>query len=105
MIDSGMSSFSRWMCSAIGLSLSSAKRRNVSCTISKSASRWRGPSPSIEARKAGRPVGGEELAGAVEHARLDAPLGLAPEHLGARSWTASATKAQVICASSSPLPP
>ena len=43
MISSGMSSLWRWMCSAIGTSLSSANRRNVSCTISKSSVRCRGP--------------------------------------------------------------
>ena len=46
--------FSRWMCSAMGTSFSSAKRRKVSCTISKSSSRPRLPSTSAsDARKAG----------------------------------------------------
>jgi hypothetical protein len=50
MIFSGMSSFRRWMCSAIGASSASAKRRNVSCTISKSSSRCRGPGSVMPAR-------------------------------------------------------
>src|ERR687898_955701 len=53
MISSGMSALWRWMGSATGRILSSANRRNVSCTISKSSSRWRGPGPSIDARNAG----------------------------------------------------
>ena len=43
MMSSGTSPLSRWTCSATGRIFSSAKRRKVSCTSSKSASRWRGP--------------------------------------------------------------
>ena len=83
MMSSGMSSLWRWMCSAIGLSFSSAKRRNVSCTSSKSSSRWRGPSCPASAGEERRvAVGGAEGAGAVEGAGLDAPRGLAAEELG-----------------------
>ena len=82
-MSSGMSAFSRWMCSAIGRIFSSAKRRKVSCTSSKSLSRWRGP------RRVGQR--GEERRVAVRAPRspgasssaspVDAPLGLAPEQL------------------------
>ena len=51
MRSSGMSSLCRWMCSATGTIFSVAKRRNVSCTISKSASRWRGPGVSASAAR------------------------------------------------------
>ena len=66
-----------------GLTFSSAKRRKVSWTSSKSSSRWRGPSwPASEARNSGVAVGGAEGAGAVEGAGLDAPLSLPAEEPG-----------------------
>ena len=45
MMSSGTSPFVRCTCSATGRILSSAKRRNVSATSSKSAPRWVGPVP------------------------------------------------------------
>ena len=83
MMSSGMSAFSRWMCSAIGVSFSSAKRRKVSWTISKSPERCRGPSVSTsEARNSGDRYVGDEAAHAVERIVAHAPLGLPAEHLG-----------------------
>ena len=81
-----------------GLSLSSAKRRNVSCTSSKSSSRWRGPSsPASD---------GEERRGRGRRPRTSRAPSSAPgstphsasrpKSLAARSATASATKAQVM---------
>ena len=81
-MSSGMSSLWRWMCSATGRILSSAKRRNVSCTSSKSSSRWRGPAPVDRGQERRVAVGGDEGAGAVERAGLDAPRRLAAEELG-----------------------
>jgi hypothetical protein len=61
MMSSGMSSSSRWTCSATGMTLSSANRRKVWRTISRSSGRWRGPaSPG----PGGRRDGGRQAASA-----------------------------------------
>ena len=46
MTSSGTSPFVRWTCSACGATTFAANERNVSCTISMSGSRWRGPGVS-----------------------------------------------------------
>ena len=54
MTSSGTSPFVRWTCSACGATTLVANERNVSCTSSMSASRWRGPPVSAsEARNSG----------------------------------------------------
>ena len=69
-----MSAFSRWMCSATGAILSSAKRRNVSCTISKSPSRCRGPGVVGQRGEERRgPVGGDEARGCSSSAPGSTP--------------------------------
>ena len=92
----------------MGLSFSSAKRRNVSCTISKSSSRCRGPGLRRPARRGTRVRGrcATNSRGAVERAGLDAPLGLAAEQLGGQVGDGVGDEgAGDVGASTSPLAP
>ena len=83
MIPSGMSVFSRWMCSASGAICSSAKRRNASRTISNSGSRWCLPGRSATwAISAGDRPALMKLAEAPVPARLGAPRRLAAGRAG-----------------------
>ena len=106
MISSGTSAFSRWTCSATGLTSFSAKARNVSWTISKSALRWRGPGcVASEASTCGsrnatmKSWAGASCTGSTPH------IASRPMRRLTRSWSASAANAQASMASTRPLAP
>ena len=98
MISSGTSALLRWTCSASGRISSSAKRRNVSCTISKSPVEVaragvvgeRGERTPGRGRCATNVAGAGAARGSTPHSCLAADQLRAP-----RSATASATKAHV----------
>ena len=89
MRSSGTSALVRWMCSATGRILSSAKRWNVSAASWKSSGRWLGPVPvrsSVAATDSRN--SGERCSSTKGHASpstdgVDAPDALASEQLGA----------------------
>ena len=104
MISSGTSPLVRWTCSACGATTLVAKARNVSCTISMSSLRWRGPALVGErGDELGIAVGGDEVVGAASEAGSTPHSCSRPISLLTRSWTTSATNAHVIRASTSPL--
>ena len=88
MISSGTSAFVRCTCSATGRILSSAKRRNVSATSSKSSDRWLGSGAVLRAllgepvQELGRAVGLDERQRGREVRGGDAPRRLASERSG-----------------------
>ncbi len=80
MISSGMSALCRWICSAPGRIRSSAKRRKLSRTISKSPSRWRRPLLRSQGGQRTRvPVSGDEGQGRVQEPALRTPVRLAAQ--------------------------
>ncbi len=107
-MSSGTSALVRCTCSATGRILSSANRRNVSPTNSKSASRWVGPVPCLahssarDSRNAGarcaatKSCAGASTAGSTPHS-CSRPMSRAT-----MSLTASATNARASIDSISP---
>ena len=107
MMSSGMSALLRWTCSATGRMLVLGEAAEGVLHHLEVVVEVAGPGLVGQARP-GTPGRGRwrtNVAGRVEGAGGDAPRRLPAESLAARSATASATKAQVSRASTSPLAP
>ncbi len=103
---SGTSPFVRWTCSACGATTLAANDRNVSCTISMSASRWRGPADSARAARNSGSRYAARKGWAARSGAVSTPHSASrPARRVIMSWTMSAAKAHVMRASVSPFAP